>query len=291
MIQNPARLSLSKKQLTLENETGTTTLPVEDISVIILESPQISLTAALLSQCQENGVAVITCDEKHMPNGLMFPFLPHSRQSRVAHIQQSWTAPLRKRLWQTIVKQKISNQASCLDLAGQDSRPLTMLATRVQSGDAGNLEAQAARLYWPALFGKEFRRGKEDILNAALNYGYAIVRGYVARAQVSYGLLPAFGLHHCNQLNAFNLTDDAMEVLRPTVDRLVFSMVREGGLNDGHRLSKSDRQQLANIGNLTCRMDGQIQTLGTICERLAIGLVSAIEAKNAALLPLPELMP
>lgn len=162
MIQNPARLNLSKGQLRLENDEGEVTLPVEDITAIILESPQISLSSTLLSHCQEHGVVVMTCDRSHLPNGLLLPFLPHSRQSQVAHIQQSWSEPLRKRLWQTVVQQKIRNQAACLDFAQKTdaAKRLGAMSSRVQSGDPDNMEAQAARIYWTALFGEQFRRGR-----------------------------------------------------------------------------------------------------------------------------------
>ncbi len=292
MIQNPAKLSLSKGQLRLENDDGDYTLPVEDITALILESPQITLTSALLSHCQEQGVAVLTCDRTHTPNGVLIPFQPHSRQSRVAHIQQSWSEPLRKRLWQRIVQTKISNQALCLAAAaGEDeAKRIYALADRVQSGDPDNIEAQAARDYWPRLMGTDFRRGGNDAVNAALNYGYAVVRAFVARSQVAYGLIPAFGIHHDSELNAFNLTDDIMEVFRPFVDRDVRAMKQDNLLKpEEDSLPSAIRQKLANMGNILCRIEGQAHTLTNACDKMAAGLVAAIEGKSAALLPMPEL--
>lgn len=291
MIQNPAKLSLSKRQLRLENDEGDFTLPIEDITALILESPQITLSSTLLAECQDNGVAVMTCDKTHMPNGVLLPFQPHSRQSRVARIQQSWTEPFRKRLWQRIVQTKIFNQAVCLDICvgDQESGRLKALTTRVGSGDPDNVEAQAARLYWPRLFAPDFRRGGSDCVNAALNYGYAVVRAFVARSQVSYGLIPAFGLHHNNELNAFNLTDDIMEVFRPFVDRMVFELKQDGELNPAtDSLSSGIRQTLANIGNIQCRVNGDLQTIANACDKVAVGLVNAIEEKTPALFPVPE---
>ncbi|MCK5556582.1 MAG: type II CRISPR-associated endonuclease Cas1 [Alphaproteobacteria bacterium] len=291
MIQNPAKLSLSKGQLRLENDEGNYTLPVEDITALVLESPQITLNSTILSYCQEHGVAVITCDKTHMPNGVLLPFQPHSRQSRVARIQQSWTESLRKRLWKRVIQTKICNQAACLEKsAGQDkAKRLYALASHVLSGDPKNIEAQAARDYWSRLFGSNFRRSGNDSINAALNYGYAVVRAFVARSQVAYGLIPAFGIHHDNDLNAFNLTDDLMEVFRPFVDREVFLLNKDGQLNsEENNLSKDVRQKLANAGNLLCRIEKQTHTLANACDKMAAGLVTAIEGKSAALLPLPE---
>ncbi len=291
MIQNPARLSLSNGQLRLQNDEGQFTLPVEDITALVLESPQISLTSSLLAECQDRGVAILTCDRTHTPNGVLLPFLPHSRQSRIAHIQQSWTEPLKKRLWQRIVQCKILNQAACLDMAVGDteSSRLKALASRIGSGDPDNGEAQAAREYWPRLFGADFRRHGDDSINAALNYVYAVVRAFVARSQVAYGLIPAFGLHHDNELNAFNLTDDVMEVFRPLVDHLVFSLWQGNEISFGESsLPLQVRQKLAGAGTMNCRIGGQVHTLANACDLMAAGLVTAIEGKSAALLPVPE---
>jgi CRISPR-associated protein Cas1 len=292
MIQNPTRLNLSKSQVQLRNDEGEHTLPLEDIAAIVLESPAITLTSALLSQAMEQGVAVMTCDDAHTPNGVLLPFLAHSRQGKMARLQLSWSEPLRKRLWQRIVQAKIANQALCLAACKGEGEAahLRALAKRVQSGDPNNLEAQAARDYWPRLFGGAFLRSGAGGVNAALNYGYAVIRAFVARSQVAYGLLPAFGLHHESEMNAFNLTDDLMEPLRPLADALVFALREEGALQS-EMLGKQARQRLVALGAAVCLLDGQKQTLMNACDRMSAGLASAIEGKSAALLPLPEFTP
>ncbi|MCB9976895.1 MAG: type II CRISPR-associated endonuclease Cas1 [Rhodospirillales bacterium] len=292
MIQNPANLSLSRGQVRLRNDDGEFTLPIEDITALILESPQITLSSIILSACQEQGVAVITCDSSHMPNGVLLPFQPHSRQSRVAHIQISATESLKKRLWQRVVQAKVRNQALCLEQAqGKEAASrLHALSGRIKPGDPQNIEAQAAREYWPRLLGKDFRRGANDSFNAALNYGYAVIRAYIARSQVAYGLIPAFGIHHSNELNAFNLTDDVMEVLRPFVDWKVWSL-KEKGVFTGteETLSKEIRAGLAQLGHENSQIDGQVHTIANVCDKMAASLVSAYEGKNPALLCLPEI--
>lgn len=292
MIQNPASLSLSKGQVKLRNDDGEYTLPIEDITALFLESPQITLSSSLLSACQDKGVAVITCDSTHMPNGVLLPFQPHSRQSRVAHIQISATDSLKNRLWQRVVQVKVFNQAICLEAAyGKEAATrLHALSGRIKSGDPENIEAQAARDYWPRLMGLDFRRGKNDAFNAALNYGYAVIRAYVARSQVAYGLLPTFGLHHKSELNAFNLTDDLMEVLRPFVDSKVWRLKNEDVLTGTEeKLSKEIRTELALIGHENCQFEGQIHTIANACEKMAASLVNAYEGKSPALLCLPEI--
>ncbi len=291
IIHKPTKLALKQGQLALCNEQGEHSFPLEDIAAIILESPEISLTSALLSACMEQGVALATCNASHIPNGILLPFLPHSRQSKVARVQMSWSAPLRKRLWQRIIQAKITNQALCLASCRgeEEAARLHALVRQVQSGDPDNLEAQAARAYWQKLFDKDFRRGAGDATNSALNYGYAVIRAFVARSQVAYGLIPTFGLHHESELNAFNLTDDVMEVFRPLADALVFNMRSMGELSDKEdRLSKENRQKLATLGTSFCLMDNQKHHLMNACERMASGLVSAIEHKSAALMPVPE---
>jgi len=290
MIQNPARLSLSKGQLQLENDDGVTSLPLEDIGCIVLESPQITLSSALLGKCQELGVCVVTCDNKHMPNGILHPFMPHSRQSKVAQIQVSWSAPLKKRLWQSIIKQKINAQAEVLEIfneAPSSARALRAMSRLVTSGDQGNIEAQAARQYWTALFGTSFRRHQGDSVNGALNYGYAILRGTLARSVTAYGLLPAFGLHHDSELNAFNLVDDLIEPYRPFVDRRVKILLLEKGLTAAEPLSKEHRQALAELLKETCRFPDGHQSLLNAADRTAASLVSAIEKKDAAKIEFP----
>jgi len=292
MIQNPTKLNLSKGQITLRNEQGEHTIPLEDIAAIILESPEITLTSALLSACMEQGVSLVTCGATHTPNGVLQPFLPHSRQSKVARLQLSWSEPLRKRLWQRIVQAKITNQALCLSkYRGKEaSARLLALSKQVQSGDPNNIEAQAAREYWSKLFDKGFIRSGSDSANAALNYGYAIIRAFVARSQVAYGLLPIFGIHHENELNAFNLTDDVMEVFRPQADALVFQIWRDAELSENGQLSKENRQKLATLGASICLIDGQKHNLMNACDRMTKGLVSAIESKSALVMPMPQFM-
>lgn len=238
------------------------------------------MTTALLSALQDHGIVAVSCDDRHMPNGILLPFHQHSRVSEVAHLQREWAVPLRKRLWQQIVQQKIMNQAECLKRHQIDGESrLRSFAKKVTSGDSQNMEAQAARYYWKRLFGAEFRRGGLDKINSGLNYGYAVVRAVVSRSIVSYGLIPSFGIHHDNNLNAFNLADDLIELFRPFVDDCVKTM----GIDGCEQLSTEERQQLANLSNLHCMMDGEVHTLTNASDRVAIDLVASIRTKTPSL--------
>jgi CRISPR-associated protein Cas1 len=198
-------------------------IPLEDIAHLIIDHQAVTLTASVLSQCADAGISVITVGPSHIPNAMLTPFLPHSRALKVIRAQLAASIPTTKRLWQRLIQQKIANQAALLLDIGEEGtgERLRHMAGTVRSGDPQNLEAQAARIYFRALWGHGFRRGPEGLTNIMLNYGYAVVRSALARALVCHGFLPALGLHHRSEQNAFNLADDLIEPYRPLVDRHV----------------------------------------------------------------------
>ena len=287
-IAEPARLTNRAGQIVVEREEegNTLTFPVEDVAWIILDTPRVTLTGALLSALAEGGVVLIVPDATHHPAGLLLSFHQHHAQSAVAHAQIGMSSPLKKRLWQKLVVAKIENQAAVLRALGEDeARALSAMAGRVQSGDPDNLEAQAARAYWPLVF-RGFRRHDEDRRNALLNYGYAVVRAALARACVAVGLLPAFGLHHRSRLNAFNLVDDLIEPFRPSVDRLARDRAEA---EDRPDLSVDDRRHMAGILTESVTIGPERLTLLATTEAVATSLVRAIDAGQAAPLVTPAL--
>lgn len=294
LISRPARLSLKNRQLRCEQETGEVNLALEDIVSVVLESPQITLTSALMAACAEENIAIITCDEAHTPNGLLTSFLPHSRQAGMLRAQIAWSKPFTKRLWQLIVKQKIINQAATLKLCGREHARLTKLATEVDSGDSQNCEAQAARLYFNVLFDgvshDAFKRHGDDLSNAALNYGYAILRAIIARELVQFGFIPALGIHHCSELNAFNLADDLIEPFRPFVD----AHVRLNGIGEQvgdavQGLQLGERASLVQSLQLTCVVAGERHTLLHAIHLLVKSLSTATTQAKADKLLMPTM--
>jgi CRISPR-associated protein Cas1 len=225
-ISNPAKLSLKNQQMVIvRNGYDSTTIPIEDLGVLILNHPAISHTQKLLSTCLENNVAIIICDKKYMPSAIFMPLDGNSLHSKTIVQQIKLTEPTRKRLWQAIVQAKIREQAKVLHLTTGDNQALPAYASRVKSGDPENIESQASRIYWQRLFGKDFRRNPRGAgINTLLNYGYAIMRSAISRAIVSTGLHPSLGLHHHNQYNSFSLADDLIEPLRPAVDIKVYTL-------------------------------------------------------------------
>ncbi len=223
VIANPAALTLEDRALVVAQNGNAARVMLEDISVLVLDHAQISLTAPLLAACAEAQIAVLTVNASHLPNGVLLPYHPHSRALKVMLAQLAQSAPDKKRLWQRIVRSKIGNQATLLSGAGMndESRLLWQLAKDTRSGDPDNHEAQAAQIYFRALVHTRFTRGQERFYNAALNYGYAVIRAAIARTLTAYGFLPAFGLFHHNEQNSFNLADDLIEPYRQYVDAAV----------------------------------------------------------------------
>ncbi len=286
-ITKPCRLSVKDRQLLYAPSDGDELkIPLEDISVLVLENKQIALNCYLLSELSEFDIVVFVCDNTHLPSGALFPFLNHSRYAEISWLQIEMSEPLKKRLWQEIVKSKITNQAECLEIFNSKNvHKLREIAKVVQSGDAKNAEAFAAGIYWKSLFEKFNRHDDNDIRNSALNYGYAIIRGCMARAIVGAGLLPCFGVHHANKLNQFNLADDMIEPLRPFVDYQVNTLNLEGVTE----LNTSIKNDLLKILTQNCIMANEEINLLKSCELMAVSLVKSIKNKDVKFLELPKL--
>lgn len=285
-LTRAARLTLADNQLVVAQEAATIRVALEDIGWMVIDTPQVSLTTALISACMEAGIAIVTTDARHTPSGLLLPFHRHHRQAGVASVQLRASGPLTKRLWQRIVRAKIGNQAAHLVRIGREAAPLPEMAGLVGSGDAENIEARAAREYWRRLFPAFVRDDDTDFRNGLLNYGYAVVRAAVARAVVAAGLLPSVGLHHAGAANAFNLADDLVEPFRPFVDETVFGL-SDGGIRKEGEATVADRQVLAGLPLREVTLGAERMTLLAASEAVAASLVRALEGGSPAVLRLP----
>lgn len=289
VISKPARLSLKQGALLVEQTQGTASVPLEDIASLVLDNPQITLTTPLLSACAEQQVLVITVNDSHTPNGVFLAHTPHSRAVKVMRQQLAMSQPHKKRLWQLIVQQKIRNQAQLLAQYEQSdaAERLLALAERTKSGDSDNCEAIAAQTYFPVLFGKAFTRDTSVFANSALNFGYAIIRAAIARSLVSYGFLPAFGLHHRNELNAFNLADDFIEPYRIFMDAKVKKLTEQ--YDESHTLNTELKASLVNVLHQDAmRLDDNHEmgksTLLALIDASVISLGQSIQTGNLSLL-------
>lgn len=272
-FSNPAYLSLKDAQLVIklpevekadnlteEFKISTeTTRPIEDIGVVILDHKQITITSGALEALLENNCAVISCNSNHMPVGLLLPLVGNTTQNERFRDQIDASLPLRKQLWQQTIQFKIRNQAAVLnECSDAGTKCMQIWANEVKSGDSENLEARAAVYYWKGLFGHipGFIRGREGVPpNNLLNYGYAILRAVIARSLVASGLLPTLGIHHHNRYNAYCLADDIMEPYRPYVDRLVFDITEQYGIDI--ELSKDVKAELLSIPTLDVVIGGK----------------------------------
>lgn len=287
-ISRRTYLSVADNQIVAKQEEEVR-IPIEDLAWIVLDSPQVTFSSALIAALMDAGVVVITTDGTHTPSGMMLPFHRHHRQAEIAGLQTNLSLPLKKRLWQVLVRMKIDNQASSLIACGRDATPLQAMAQLVGSGDPDNTEARAARAYWPRLFVDFVREDSTDKRNALLNYGYAIVRSAVARALVAAGLLPAFGLNHASITNAFNLADDMVEPFRPFVDRQVWTLTQNGTASKGGT-TVQERRALASILTETTSFGIETVSLLTASEQAAESLVRAMQNNSAAILQVPRMV-
>lgn len=289
---NPAYLRLKDKQLSIESsidgETKNASVPIEDIGIMVIDHPQITITSGLLQELQENNVALITCDQKHMPQSLLLPIEGNKTQQERYDEQIRASEPLKKQLWQQTVTQKIKNQAAILDSFFLDSNYLAPLHRNVKSGDTDNCEATAAAYYWQTLFRhvNGFRRIPNDRTapppNNYLNYGYTILRGTMARSIVCAGLLPTLGIFHRNRYNAYCLADDLMEPYRPYVDELVYKMVADMGVAD--HLEREHKALLLKIPALDVTIGSEKSPLMVATQRTAVSLVKCFMGEQRKLL-------
>ena len=271
-VSSASKISLKNQQLIIKTDEEYS-FPLEDISSIILESNQSNLSAAALSECAKKGVLVYFCDERHLPCGIITGFNTHSRKYKILQAQIQMKETLKKHLWSKIVEQKIKNQAEVLKLLGLSGHEqILSLSKKVKLNDKDNMEAVAAAKYFKLLFGEGFSRGQDTIINARLNYGYAIVRGLVCRSITVYGMEPALGIHHHSQLNAFNLADDIMEIFRPMVDYCVYQMAG----SEGEKLTQRDKQALYHLANCDVLYDSQKHPLFYGIEKVVQTVQSSI---------------
>jgi CRISPR-associated protein Cas1 len=287
MISRPATLRRDKFALRIEQEHDAR-VPFEDIAVIVLNHPDITLTHPVLAACGEYGIALFSTGPTHHPNGVFLPYLPHSRGTRMLRLQLALARPIAKRAWQTIIQQKIANQAACLKLAERTGvEALEALARRVRSGDPDNVESQAASVYFRALFGDDFHRRQSRWINAALDFGYAVVRAAIARGLVAHGFLPALGLFHASEQNAFNLADDLIEPYRPLVD---LHVIRQAFGHADDELLPADKAALVSLLNVDLAMPrGKMSALSSI-EQAVESLARVVEGGTADALELPQLI-
>ena len=263
-------------------EHGTTIgeVPLDSVCAVMATGRAIVFTQALMSAMCENGIPLIIIGDNYNPIGIMTPLVGQNRQMAVQQMQINTSRPLEKQLWRRIVQEKIRNQSRVLDKYGTDNR-IKHIPSAVLSGDSTNMEGIAARMYFTSLFGPYFLRNHNAKgINAFLNYGYAILRGAMARLVVASGLNPSYGIEHHNQLNPMCLVDDLMEVYRPVIDAIVYDMF-DGTDNPSRELTPDDKRTLSGVleTNIPTR-GGGTSPLATIMQRDVWNFVNSLKEKK-----------
>ncbi len=288
LSERPAKLAVRMGLLViLQRDGGETTLPLEELAVLIVSHRQVIFTQAVLAGLAQAGGVFVACDERHMPVAMMLPIEGHHLQSERFAQQAEASRPTCKRLWQQIIRAKVRAQGRLLENLHGDDRGLLAWAEKVKSGDTQNIEGQASRRYWPALFNDPgFRRNRDaEDQNAQLNYGYGVLRAIVARAICGAGLHPSLGLHHHNRYDAYRLADDLMEPYRPVVDRAVARHVWEKGA--AGPLDKEAKGALLRALGARYTLKGEERSLFDIAARMSASLAQVFAGERRDL-ALPE---
>lgn len=243
-----------------------TTVPVAELAVVLV-GMKVSLSAAVLHRLAEADVAILFCDWRGIPEGGCYSWSDHGRVAARHRAQAEVTLPRKKNVWARLVRAKIEGQASVLEnLKIRGSGELLALADQVRSGDPGNVEAQAARLYWSRVLGRGVGRqpaaGQLIGANACLDYGYSVLRGHLMRAVLAAGLAPALGVFHRGRGNAFALADDLIEPFRPAIDEVALQLPPTASPSD-----RSVKQLL--VAAASQRFDGDGHGIPAVAEALA----------------------
>lgn len=250
-------------------------IPISDINSLIIEDRSVMLSSFLLNQLSENNILVFICNEKHLPTTIILPFQNHSKQSKRYKQQFTLTIPFRKNIWKSLISQKLNNQSKVLKMHNKKYYEILLnFSKSVVPGDKNNLEGIGASYYFRALIADNFTRDGKFEINAFMDYSYSIVRGYISRTLVAYGFLPSLGIHHRNEYNNFNLSDDFIEPFRPIIDNFIIS--------SGFDLKNFDteKKKLPLILNMEVICDTKKYSLTRSVDKLIESFVTCIESSD-----------
>lgn len=279
-VESEARVKVDKNNLVVEtNERNV--FPLEDVGVVMLDNHASTISVHALSRLIDYGAAVFVCDQKHLPTAYALPCNDYYKPIFNYELQQSISKPRKKSLWRELVRKKIANQADCLRRLGKPAERLYELSDSVLSGDSDNREGVAAAYYFSRLFGDDFTRGTDCDVNSTLNYGYAIVRGLIARNICARGFLPCLGVFHHNVFNAFNLADDLIEPFRPIVDFYAWHTVVANGLAFGAAV----KREMFAVLNYDVFSGSEKHTLVNAVERFVESVIGFYAGKNDLIFP------
>ncbi len=277
VVSSSAKLDYQMGYLVVRKDT-TTKIHLGEIRTLMIESTAVSLTAALLSELVKKKVKVIFCDEKRNPSSELMPYYGSHDCSLKIKRQIAWTDDIKGAVWTEIVYEKIRQQKYLLQEYGKvEAELLQGYLEEITYGDATNREGHAAKVYFNALFGKDFTRTDDLLINTALNYGYSILLSAFNREIVLNGYLTQLGLFHDNMFNRFNLASDLMEQFRPLVDYMVLQMT----LVEFERIQK---MELVNLMNKEVIINDRCELISNAIKIYCKSVFDALEDGDVSLI-------
>ncbi len=270
VITRQSKITYKNRFLVVKQENDEKYIHLSEIDTIIVDSISVSISAYLLKELSDNKINIIFCDEKHNPFGEVVPYYSKHNTSKMIKEQIKWKASDKDKIWAEIVKNKIMNQALLLKKTKSSKYKLILsYIDEVVDGDKTNREGHAAKVYFNALFGNDFVRNSDDTINAALNYGYAILLSTINKEIINNGYLTQLGIHHKNEFNEFNLTCDLMEPFRIVIDNFVY-------YNQARKLDTEYKLDIVNILNGTFKYQGKNHTLKDIIKMFVKNTLESI---------------
>lgn len=282
VVSNSAKLDYQLGYMIVRRES-VTKIHLSEIHTVIIETTAVSLTAALLAELVKHKVKVIFCDEKRNPSSELIPYYGAHDTSRKVRNQIAWSPDIKTAVWTEIVSEKIRNQMLVLqEYQKPEGQMLAGYIRELEFGDATNREGHAAKVYFNALFGKDFSRSADNVTNAALNYGYSIILSAFTREIALNGFLTQLGLFHDNMFNPFNLASDLMEPFRTLVDRKVLKM-------NPCLFEREEKMELINLMNCEVTINGRREFVANAIKIYTRSVFDALEDNDVSLLKFYEL--
>ena len=256
-----------------------TRIHLNEIALLLIESTAVSITCALLAELTKKKVKIIFCDEKRNPSAEVLPYYGSHDTSAKIRIQIEWEKDIKSLVWTEIVSEKIRNQMQFLKRLGklEEAALLNSYIEKIEIGDVTNREGHAAKVYFNAVFGKDFSRTQEIPVNAALNYGYGIILSMINREIVSNGYITQIGLFHDNMFNAFNLGSDLMEPFRILIDRAVYAMQPD-------QFEHAEKMRLLSVLQEEVMIDGKNNYVTNAIKLYCKSVFDAINEKDVSLI-------
>ncbi|GKS80589.1 CRISPR-associated endonuclease Cas1 [Ligilactobacillus pabuli] len=263
----------------------------DDVECLVFDNLNCFFSAKVVNEAVKHNIGLLFCDEKHSPIVLAESVVGQADRLTRINSQLSFSSKMKKRMWRKIVIAKINNQADCtMEMKNDEanSTAIQMIGKNVVDNDIHNNEAQAARKYFKAVFGKEFKRGRyDDLVNSCLNYGYSLLRATIRRQLILHGTEPCFGIHHNSTHNPFNLSDDLIEPFRPFIDMIVIEIMNEINVQT---FNWEIKQKLFQVFFEKCIIDEKVYTVSDAIEVTVLSFINCIEQNSVSSLRLPSVI-